>query len=89
LRAFWLVRKWLLKLFGKAIADKVIWWAIYKFGGNVITKSFCSIFPLSPILEAPDFDKAIKSAAEDYLAKQPEMTTNILGFEKWMNETSL
>ena len=49
----------------------------------MITKSFCSIFPLKAFIEAPDFDVAIRKASEDYLAKQ-EMTTNIPGFGDWI-----
>jgi hypothetical protein len=63
----------------------LIGWIIANFVIPKLGASFCSIFPLREIIEAPDFDATIKSAADKYLAKQPAMTIGVPGMQKWLN----
>ena len=76
--------KLLTLLFGRQIAEQVIWLLVQTFGGYAITKSFCSIFPLRKIITAPDFDAEIEKAKANYLANQPAMTNEVPGFKEWL-----
>jgi hypothetical protein len=80
---FWFFRVFLIDLLGQAMADKLIWFLIEKFGTYYLTKSWCSVFPLRDIIESPDFDKAVKKASDEYLAKNP-MTIGIPGMKKYI-----
>lgn len=76
----------MIKCFGKQIAESIISWLLARVGSYLIMNSFCSIFPLRPILEAPDFNAAVKKAGEDYLKRCPGFESSDPDFERWLRE---
>jgi hypothetical protein len=75
----------LIRWFGAAVADIIVWWIINKLIVPRLGSSFCSVFPLREIIECPDFDGEIKKASDEYLAKYP-VTVEIPGWDRWKNK---
>ena len=80
----WSVRAWLIGIFGRALTDHIVGIIIARLVVPRLGATFCSVFPLRPIVEAPDFDAAVKRATDKYMMRHHSFKAEA-SFQKWLD----